>query len=64
MGSDYVSSEEHKRAEGVLDDLLACEGGLRSKELDFIEDMDGKRNLNWTVKQVKWLDGIYVRVCP
>jgi len=54
---------EQKRARDVLDDLLQVEGGLSAKELDFIEDMDGKRNLHWTEKQIAWLDRIYERVC-
>jgi hypothetical protein len=58
-----VSKKEQERAEGVLDDLLACEGGLSGKEIDFIEDMDNKRNINWTGRQVEWLDIIYRRVC-
>jgi hypothetical protein len=55
--------EEQKRARDVLDDLLRCECGLSGRELDFIEDMDGKRNLTWTEKQIDWLDIIYERVC-
>ena len=54
---------EQQRAEAVLDDLLRCEGGLSGSEIDFIEDMDGKRNLMWTEKQIDWLDRIYERVC-
>lgn len=48
---------------GVLDDLLACEGGMSGKELDFIEDMDSKRHLAWSEKQIDWLNIIYERVC-
>ena len=54
---------EQNRAREVLDDLLRVEGGLSGRELDFIEDMDGKRNLFWTDKQIVWLDLIYERVC-
>ena len=48
----------------MLDDLLNAESGFSGKELDFIEDMDGKRNLTWTEKQIAWLDIIYRRVYP
>jgi len=61
--SDCVSATEKQRAIDVLDDLLMVEGGLSGKELDFIEDMDKKRNINWTEKQVDWLDKIFQRVC-
>ena len=54
---------ERTRAEGVLDALLACESGLSGSELDFIEDMDKKRDQNWSMKQVDWLDRICERVC-
>ena len=54
--------EEQKRAREVLDDLLSCDGGMTGKELDFIEDMDNKRNLTWSEKQIAWLDRIYERV--
>lgn len=40
-----MSLVEQERAEGVLDDLLKCEGGMSGRELDFIDDMDKKRNL-------------------
>lgn len=56
-------NERQIRARGVLDDLLACEGGLSCKEMDFIESMDNKRNLIWTEKQIDWLDDIYRRIC-
>ena len=56
-------NEEQNRAKDVLDDLLKCEGGMSGKELSFIEDMDGKRNLHWSEKQIAWLDRIYGRVC-
>ncbi len=56
-------SSEQDRIEGVLDDLLNCEGGLSGKEIDFIDDMNNKRNLQWSEKQIAWLDGIYKRVC-
>ena len=59
----YVSKmNEQNRARDVLDDLLQGEG-MSGRELDFIEDMDGKRNLHWTEKQIAWLDRIYARVC-
>jgi hypothetical protein len=54
---------EQDRARDVLDDLLKCEGGMTGKELDFIEDMDKKRNIVWSEKQIGWLDRIYKRVC-
>ena len=54
---------EQSRAESVLDDLLLCEGGLKASELDFIENMDGNRNIEWTERQIAWLDRIYERVC-
>ncbi len=53
---------DQNRAMDVLDDLLNCEGGLSGKEIDFIDDMDGKRNLVWTENQIDWLDRIYKRV--
>lgn len=53
---------EQDRLRAVLNDLLACEGGLSGRELEFIEDMDTKRNLVWTEKQIEWLDIIYERV--
>jgi len=56
-------TEEQVRARAVLDDLLDCDEGLRNKEISFIEDMDSKRYLNWTKKQIDWLDRIYKRVC-
>jgi hypothetical protein len=55
--------DEQQRARGVLDDLLQCESGMSGRELDFIEDMDTKRHLHWTEKQIDWLDGIYERIC-
>jgi hypothetical protein len=58
-----MSSTEQIRAREVLDDLLKVEGGLSGKEIDFIEDMDSKRYLDWTEKQIDWLDRIYGRVC-
>lgn len=54
---------EQDRARDVLDDLLQCDGGMSGKEIDFIEDMDKKRNLIWTEKQIDWLDRIFERVC-
>lgn len=54
---------EQERAEGVLDDILQSESGMSAKEMDFVEDMDKKRNLRWTPKQIKWLDDIYTKVC-
>ena len=36
---------------------------MSGKELDFIENMDKKRNLWWSEKQVDWLDKIYERIC-
>lgn len=61
--SDLPSQSEPERARDVLDDLLRYEGGLSGREIDFIEDMDTKRNLEWTEPQIDWLDGIYKRVC-
>lgn len=55
---------EQDRARDVLDDLLGCDGGMSGGELDFIGDMDDKRNLIWTELQIAWLDKIYGRVCP
>ena len=55
-------NDEQIRARSVLDDLLQCEGGLSGKELDFLDDMDGSRNLWWSEKQIDWLDLIYERV--
>ena len=55
--------DEQDRARAVLDDLLRCESGMSGKELDFIDDMDKKRNLVWSEKQIDWLDKIYQRVC-
>jgi len=55
--------DEQRRARGVLDDLLKCEGGLSAREIEFLDDMDGKRNLVWSDKQIEWLDIIYERVC-
>ncbi len=54
---------EQTRARDVLDDLLSCEGGLSGKEIDFLDDMNSKRNLEWSEKQIEWLDIIYERVC-
>jgi hypothetical protein len=54
---------KQKRVIEVLDDLLKAEGGLSGRELDFIEDMDSKRNMLWTEKQIDWLDRIYEKVC-
>ncbi len=54
--------DEQDRARDVLDDLLQGEG-MSGKELDFVEDMDKKRNLFWTEPQIAWLDRIYKRVC-
>lgn len=58
-----TDGSEQDRLREVLDDLLACEGGLSVREMEFIEDMDGKRNLVWTEKQMDWLDMICQRVC-
>ena len=54
---------EHERAEGVLNDILQSDSGMSAKEMDFVEDMDRKRNLDWSVKQIAWLDRIYGKVC-
>ena len=54
---------EQERAREVLNDLLTCDGGMSGKELDFVEDMNKKRNQNWSEKQIDWLDIIYGRVC-
>ncbi len=54
---------EQQRARDILDDILQVDGGLRASEIDFIEDMDTKRNLEWTEPQIDWLDQIYKRVC-
>ena len=54
--------DEQDRAQDVLDVLLECEGGMSGRELAFIEDMDKKRNQQWSLKQIDWLDRIYVRV--
>jgi len=52
-----------QRSRAVLDDLLQCDGGLSGWEMSFIEDMDAKRNLEWSPKQIEKLDQIYERVC-
>ncbi len=56
-------STEHDQAMDVLDDLLQCDRGLSCREMEFIEDMDKKRDLEWTEKQIDWLDQIYTKVC-
>lgn len=53
---------EQLRARDVLDDLLNVESGLTAWEMDFIEDMDGKRGRQWTEKQIDCLDRIYKRL--
>lgn len=55
--------DEQNRAEGVLDDLLGIDRGMTGRELDFIEDMNNKRNTEWSDPQIAWLDKIYERVC-
>lgn len=61
--AQHNKTNEQHRARGVLDDLLQCEGGMSGRELEFIEDMNNKRNLTWTEPQIDWLDRIYERVC-
>ena len=59
--SAKMARMEQNRARDVLDELLQCEG-MSGRELDFIEDMDTKRDLNWSEKQIDWLDNIQARV--
>ena len=54
---------EQERAQDVLDDILKSDSGMSANEMDFVEDMDNKRNLHWSSKQIKWLDDIYIKVC-
>ena len=54
---------EQERAWDVLDDILKSDSGMSAKEMDFVEDMDNKRNLTWTEPQIAWLDRIYTKVC-
>lgn len=54
---------ENKRSRQVLDDLLECDEGMNGWELDFIEDMDEKRELNWSPAQIEKLDQIYEKAC-
>lgn len=35
---------------------------MSGRELDFIESMDGQRDVTWSEKQIDWLDNIYARV--
>lgn len=56
------ASMEQDRAREVLDEILQCEGGMSGRELDFIESMDGQRDVTWSEKQIDWLDNIYARV--
>ena len=55
-------SKEQQRAQDVLDDLLEVDDGLSNNEIEFLEDMNTKRHLIWTEKQIGWLDKIYERV--
>lgn len=54
---------EQTRARDVLTDLLECDEGLSAREIEFLDDMDRKREFEWSPKQIKWLDDIYGRVC-
>ena len=54
---------EQTRARAVLSDLLDCDEGLSTREIDFIDDMNDKQHFAWTEKQIAWLDKIYDRVC-
>lgn len=54
---------EQTRARSVLNDLLGCDEGLGGTEIEFIEDMDELQHVNWSPKQIAWLDKIYERIC-
>lgn len=54
---------ENTRARQVLDDLLETDSGMNGWELDFIEDMDERRDHNWSPAQIDKLDQIYGKVC-
>ena len=54
---------EQTRARSVLDDLLECDEGLGGTEIEFINDMNGLRHVDWSPAQIAWLDKIYGRVC-
>lgn len=54
---------EQTRAREVLGDLLDCDEGLSAQEITFLDDMDHKREFEWSAPQIKWLDDIYGRVC-
>ena len=50
--------------EQLLDDLLQVESGLRPRELEFIEDLDGNwRGKKLSEKQNNWLELIHDRLC-
>ena len=53
---------EQDRAMDVLDELLQVEGGLSAWEIDFLDDMNNKRNLIWSDKQIGKLDKIWEKV--
>ena len=58
-----MSLKEQERAEDVLDDLMQFPDGMRVGELEFIEDMDKRRNLTWSPGQIARLNRIHRRVC-
>ena len=39
----------------MLDECLDAESGLRTRELEFIEDLDGRRHRPLSDKQHDWL---------
>lgn len=51
------------REEAQLDDLLECESGLSSWEMDFIEDADNKRELTLTYRQSDKPSQIWEKLC-
>lgn len=54
--------DEQERARDVLDELLQCESGLSEAEVNYIESMHNGRGVDWTKKQIAWLDKIYLKM--
>lgn len=57
----HVPDEEMVELRGILNELLDLDHGLRSNEVDFIDDMN-QWDGNFTVKQAEWLRKIAERL--
>jgi len=54
---------DQDKAREMLDDLLEIDDGLSSWAVNFIDDMDRKRHLDWTENQIEKIAELHNKHC-